>query len=98
MASLNANTTASRDSAVTAKDTLDFINDYGDEVIANLMAENPELHRKIGTPLKANQVGDGLDTDGAARKVTGRIPLLPMAEQENYMNRSPMNTMRISKD
>lgn len=80
MASLNANTTASRDSAVTAKDTLDFINEYGDEVIATLMEENPEIHKQLGEPLKGGDTG--LEKDGAARKVTGRIPLLPLAEQE----------------
>ncbi len=80
MASLNANTTASRTSAVTSKDTVDFLNQYGDEVVAQLMADLPDVHRRLGEPLDNDS--EGFVTEDAARKVTGRIPLLPVAEQE----------------
>jgi len=85
MASLNANTTASKDSEVTAKNVVDFINKYGDKVVARLMADFPEMHSAIGSPLKnSDKTESGLDEDGAARKVTGRIPLLPtIKEQED---------------
>lgn len=82
MASLNASTTAARGSAYEARDTPDFMNIYGDEVIASVMEDNPEVHAILGTPLHAKQTGTGLDPEEAARKVTGRIPLLPIAEQE----------------
>ena len=81
MASLNANTTGARGSALTAKDSVDFLNDYGDEVVAQLMDDLPEVHEKLGEPLDSSSTG-GYDTDEAARKVTGRIPMLPVAEQE----------------
>lgn len=81
MASLNANTTGARGSALTAKDSVDFLNDYGDEVVAQLMDDLPEIHEKLGEPLESSSTG-GYDTDEAARKVTGRIPMLPVAEQE----------------
>lgn len=82
MASLNANTTAARDSAVTSKETVDFLNVYGDEVVAQLMEDMPDVHEKLGEPLERAQSGDGYSREDAARKVTGRIPLLPVAEQE----------------
>lgn len=82
MASLNANTTAAKGSAYQAKDVPDFMNDYGDEVVAQVMEDNPEIHRQLGKPLKDAESGEGLSRKGAIRKVTGRIPLLKMAEQE----------------
>jgi tRNA G10 N-methylase Trm11 len=83
MAKLNANTTASRDSAVTAKGVLDFMNEYGDEVVATLMEENHDIHKRLGLPLKTSEkANEGLERDGAVRKVTGRIPLLPLTKQE----------------
>jgi GGDEF domain-containing protein len=80
MASLNANTTASKTSAVTSKDSLDFLNQYGDEVVAQLMADMPDVHNKIGSPLPSGD--DGHETEGAARKVTGRLAILQHEEQE----------------
>lgn len=76
MASLNASTTASRGGALTAKDTPDFMNEYGDRVVMELMQENFDLHEMIGTPVKFEN-----GPEGAARTVTGRIPLLPVADQ-----------------
>lgn len=80
MASLNANTTASRSSQFTSKETVDFLNDYGDEVVAQLMYDMREVHIKLGEPLQTDS--DGFAKEDASRKVTGRIPLLPVAEQE----------------
>jgi hypothetical protein len=80
MASLNANTTASRRSAVTAE-TVDFMNVYGDQVAARVMWDNPEIHDMIGNPLAINDDGDGFETDGAITKVTGHIPLLDLDDQ-----------------
>lgn len=87
MASLNANTTASRDSAVTARDVPDFMNVYGDEVAARVMAEEPDLHDMLARPLNESEEGEGYAIDGAMRKVTGRIPLMPLARQEELYQR-----------
>lgn len=84
MASLNANTTAARSSAYEAKDMPDFMNDYGDEVAATLMEDNPEMHKILGKPLKESEHHEGFERDGAMRRVTGRIPLLPVVEQEDF--------------
>lgn len=81
MASLNANTTAARSSAVTAKDVPDFINHYGDQVAAAYLSDNLELNERLALPIKP-QEGGKLKAEDAMRKVTGRIPLLPMKEQE----------------
>lgn len=80
MASLNANTTATRGSAVTAKDVPDFMNEYGDQVAVRAMNDMPELHDRLDRPLKGDE--GGLEIDGAMRRLTGRIPLLPIKEQE----------------
>ncbi|WP_196236020.1 LPD38 domain-containing protein [Bradyrhizobium japonicum] len=82
MASLNANTTASRGGALTAKDVPDFINQYGDMVAAMYILENPDMNRRLGEPIKFKDNG-GIDYEDAMRKITGRIPLLPLAEQES---------------
>lgn len=87
MASLNANTTGSKDSKVSSSEIFDFMNEYGDKVIADLMYDNPDVHGKLGEPLKINSDGNGFDTDGAARTATGRIPLLTIAEQEEIYER-----------
>ncbi|MDD5084224.1 MAG: PLxRFG domain-containing protein [Candidatus Moranbacteria bacterium] len=81
MAMLNANTTGGKESAVKAKDTPDFMNAYGDEVAAALMNDNREIHQKLGKPLTESQT-TGFDVEDAMRKVTGRIPVLPLKEQE----------------
>jgi hypothetical protein len=81
MASLNANTTASRTSALTAKDVPDFMNEYGDQVVAQLMNDMPEMHEALLEPLDDSDEG-GFVREDAARKVTGRIPLLPVEQQE----------------
>lgn len=75
MASLNANTTASKNSDTSFRNIPDFLNKYGDKVAAQVMADNPELSLALGSP-----VGEG--SEDAMRKVTGRIPLLPVKEQE----------------
>lgn len=93
MASLNANTTGARSSQFSSKETTDFINQYGDEVVAQLMSDMPEVHERLGEPLESGD--DGYVKEDAARRVTGRMPMLPVAEQErlyeaiesNYRNR-----------
>jgi hypothetical protein len=81
MASLNANTTASRSSAVTAKDVPDFINQYGDAVAASWVLDNLESHYKLASPIKIDESGRPDKVD-AMRKLTGRIPLLRLEQQE----------------
>jgi predicted RNA methylase len=85
MASLNANTTAARGSAVTSTEVLDFMNEIGDEVAAAILAADEPLNHMLGDIVSLDDEGnlEGENgADGVARKFTGRIPLLPIAEQE----------------
>lgn len=82
MASLSANTTSARSNSVSAKDTFDFMNVYGDEAIANVMFSNQDVHARLGDPLSLSKSGDGFSSEDAARKVTGRLPILPIEQQE----------------
>lgn len=82
MASLNANTTASAESSLDVGDLPDFMNENGDEVAAALLNDDMELWNELGRPLKFSQKGEGFEVEGAMRKTTGRIPLLPVRRQE----------------
>jgi hypothetical protein len=87
MASLNANTTAARSGAFSLENVPDFLNEYGDEVINELMKTYPDIHERLDNPLESasNTLYSGTSSTGdAIRKVTGRIPLLPIAEQEAF--------------
>ena len=84
MASLNANTTAARSSGVSLEAVPDFMNEYGNQVVAEIMASDPALHARLDYPLKGAE--DDLEPEDAIRKVTGRIPLLPLDEQEQLYN------------
>lgn len=81
MASLSANTTAGRKSAVEDKSAPDFMNKYGDRVAAELVGGDSALNDRLDRPV-------GIDTNtgaplvaGAMARVTGRIGLLPLKEQ-----------------
>lgn len=80
MKSLNANTTTNKDSATSVK-TVDFFNKYGDRVTAQWLHENPEEDTFVNaaTPLDPEQA-----LEGFARTVTGRLSLLPVADQERF--------------
>lgn len=85
MASLNANTTGARGSVFMA-DSIDFMNDVGDKVVANIIQDEPEINAKLGNPLKENVKGLPVSED-AARRVTGRLVLLTPKEQTELLNR-----------
>ena len=84
MASLNANTTAARASGVSLDTIPDFINAYGSQVIVELMQNYPRWHERLGEPLR--NLDDDSEDERAIEKVTGRIPLLPLEEQEQLYN------------
>ena len=85
MASLNANTTAARKSGISLDSIPDFLNDYGDQVVADIISNDPKLNRQLANPLKGSE--DELSTENAIARVTGRIPLLSLAEQEAFYNK-----------
>lgn len=80
MASLNANTTAARETDISLNTVVDFMNPYGEQVVTELLADDPELNAKLDFPA-AKAENDASDI-ALIKRVTGRIPLLPIAEQE----------------
>ena len=83
MASLNANTTASRKSSVTAEGAVDFMNEYGGQVAQEFLRDNPEVHQALGGK-DALKLGENPNEASEAdiRKLTGYVPILPIKEQE----------------
>lgn len=75
MASLNAATTSSKKSALTSEGTVDFMNEFGDQVAAHFLAENPSLASYLDVEI-------GETNEGLMRKLTGRIPLLDIKKQQ----------------
>jgi hypothetical protein len=83
MASLNANTTASRKSAVSAEGVVDFMNDYGGQVTMEYLADNPDVYESLGGEKLMNISEDEeAANEAAVRKFTGYIPILPIKQQE----------------
>ena len=83
MASLNANTTASRKSAVTAEGAVDFMNDYGGQIAQEYLRDNPEVHEALGGKRVVDLIEDPTDAkEDDIRRLTGYIPMLPIKEQE----------------
>jgi DNA polymerase I-like protein with 3'-5' exonuclease and polymerase domains len=92
MATLNANTTADRDSALSVSNVVDFLNPYGEEVVTEILEDNPELEAKLAFPSEGLQ-GE-TDTELISR-VTGRIPLLPVKEQEELYSLIESETLDL---
>ncbi len=84
MASLNANTTGARSSAFTV-DSVDFINEVGDKVVADILDEDPELNEKLGEPLRYEDNGKP-KIEEVARKATGRLVLLDPDVQSKFLD------------
>jgi predicted RNA methylase len=80
MAGLNANTTAARETDISISNVVDFMNPYGEQVIVELLSEDLALDAMLDFPLA--QSGNDTSEIALIKRVTGRIPLLPIAEQE----------------
>lgn len=86
--SLMANTSSSQKSEY-GKASVDFLNKYGDQIIVEYLKENRELNTELQDPLRIDDMGiDELNklktVENAAHKVTGRIAILPCADQEKF--------------
>lgn len=77
MASLSANTTGARKGALAAEDVPDFMNKYGDRVATLFLRDNPEIAERLDVDVPSDN-----KTEDIIHKVTGRIPLLTLKEQE----------------
>ncbi len=81
MASLNANTTASRETDISINNVVDFMNAYGEQVVSEILNDDPELNASLDFPT-AKAENDSSDI-ALIKKVTGAIPLLPIEQQES---------------
>jgi predicted RNA methylase len=84
MASLNANTTGARGSVFLA-DSVDFMNEYGDKVVAEILVADPATDAKLGTVIRYDEKNRPI-LEGVARKATGRLVLLDPAEQQEFLD------------
>jgi vacuolar-type H+-ATPase subunit I/STV1 len=69
-----------RETDISLNTVVDFMNPYGEQVVTELLADDPELNAKLDFP-SAQAENDASDI-ALIKRVTGRIPLLPIAEQE----------------
>lgn len=84
MASLSANTTASRKSAFTA-DAVDFMNEYGDLAAVEWAKDNAEINAMLGDPVVFNEKGK-VSTENPMQRLTGRIMLMTPTEQQDLLD------------
>jgi hypothetical protein len=85
--SLDANTTSNQKSSKSQLESDDFLNKYGDKVVRQYMLENPELNKALDNPLKfEGKDSDETPTEGDASKVSGRVAVLSVKEQEKFYN------------
>ena len=92
MSSLNANTTGDRESDLTVSNVADFMNSAGEEVVTELLEEQPEINELLSFPMRG-ATGDS-DTELISR-VTGRIPLLPLEKQEELYSYIEAETIAL---
>ena len=85
MKSLNANTTAEADNAIKIE-AEDIFNRYGDAIVADYLDQNPELQSRLNLYVDTKEDGTPEVKRDIARKFTGRIALLPDADQLKAYN------------
>ncbi len=92
LAELNANVTAARESELSVASVVDFMNVYGEEIVTEILQEDFELQAKLGYPLN----GSSNDSEIALiSRVTGRIPLLTIQEQEELYSLIESETLDL---
>ncbi|MGB0467072.1 MAG: strawberry notch C-terminal domain-containing protein [Pontibacterium sp.] len=80
MKSLNANTSANTDSD-TSVDAPDILNKYGDKIVKNYLAENPDIARDLDMETSDESDEKDANASGLALRFTGRLALLPVDTQ-----------------
>lgn len=83
LASLNANTTAARQGGIDFSDIPDYLNEVGDQVVSDLIRFDAELSKRLHDPIYVTE-DSTRPVEGAVAKVTGCLPMLPVAEQEAF--------------
>jgi len=85
--SLDANTTSNQKSSTKILDVPDFLNKYGDKIVAEYLKENPEVNMLLDDPLGlATRDIEGVELEDAAHRVSGRVAVLSTAMQLEFYN------------
>lgn len=85
--SLDANTTSNQKSSTKILDVPDFLNKYGDRIVAEYLKENPEVNMLLDDPLGlSTREVDGAELEDAAHKVSGRVAVLSTVMQQDFYN------------
>jgi predicted RNA methylase len=85
--SLDANTTSNQKSSTKILDVPDFLNKYGDRIVAEYLKENPEVNKLLDDPLAiADREVDAAELEDAAHKVSGRVAVLSTTMQQDFYN------------
>lgn len=85
--SLDANTTSNQKSSTKILDVPDFLNKYGDKIVAEYLKENPEVNMLLDDPLGlSSREVDSAELEDAAHKVSGRVAVLSTAMQQDFYN------------
>jgi predicted RNA methylase len=88
--SLDANTTSNQKQSAKILDVPDFLNKYGDKLVKEYLAENPEIDKLLGNPLgngSASEDGEGsYYVQEASHVVSGRVAILSTKMQAEFYN------------
>lgn len=91
--SLDANTTSNQKQSTKILDVPDFLNKYGDKIVTQYLADNPDINKLLGDPLgladTSNEKGEVLED--AAHKVSGRVAVLATKMQAEFYNEISQN-------
>ncbi|MDR2011424.1 MAG: strawberry notch family protein [Bacteroidales bacterium] len=85
--SLDANTTSNQKQSEKSIEGDDFLNKYGDKVVTDYLVENTDIAQMLDDPLKFETTNQGAGViEGASSKVSGRVAVLSVDEQEQFYN------------
>lgn len=86
--SLDANTTSNQKQSTKILDVPDFLNKYGDKIVTQYLADNPEINLLLGDPLNLTDTSNenAIVLEDAAHKVSGRVAVLSTKMQADFYN------------
>ncbi len=95
LSSLSANTTANRESQVDFGETRDLLNSYGDQVAVEIFQSEPDINYRLNSPYIA---GKDYSDGELIKKLTGRLPILSIEEQEKVMEQIEIGYDSLMKE
>ena len=89
LTTLNANTTAAVKGGVDFEGIPDYFNEIGNQIVTDIMRDDPDLSDRLFNPISVSEYATEA-VQNAAAKVTGCLPILPVAEQEEFYQQLDM--------